>query len=171
MKVSNLWRRGNLKIHLTEYSKQQKAKLQQCGNLWQICHYDKALRQINVLLASWVKCFSVCFLIQLKQIKEGYNIIDIMHPTYWPWAVMYSDQKINQGLSVKKLSNGTRYTLQKWKLWYLLHYPLFRQRNTIIIAYCTKSISIVMSFLPEKTPCLLGERKLKHSSAGKQPVV
>ena len=96
-----LWRRGNLKIHLTEYSKQQKAKLQQCGNLWQICHYDKALRQINVLLASWVKCFSVCFLIQLKQIKEGYNIIDIMHPTYWPWAVMYSDQKINQGLLSK----------------------------------------------------------------------
>ena len=77
--------------------KQQKAKLQQCGNLWQICHYDKALRQINVLLASWVKCFSVCFLIQLKHLKEGYNIIDIMHPTYWPWAVMYSDQKLTRG--------------------------------------------------------------------------
>ena len=28
-----------------------------------------------------------------------------MHPTDWPWAVMYLDQNINQGLSVKKLSD------------------------------------------------------------------
>ena len=63
---------------------------------------------------------------------------------------MYSDQKINQRQSVKKLSNGSRYTLQKWKFWVLSHHPIFRQSNTILIAHCTKSIAIVMFFLPEK---------------------